>query len=44
MEAIIVKPKNKEELELVSSYLKRKKISSVVQKKENLKKKPKPNF
>ncbi len=39
MDTIIVKPRNKEELELVSSYLKRKKIRSVVQKKESLKKK-----
>ena len=38
METPIIKPKNREELELVSSYVKRRKISSVVQKKENLKK------
>jgi hypothetical protein len=39
MDTIIVKPKNKEELELVFSYLKRKNIRSVLQKKESLKKK-----
>ncbi len=39
MKTLLVKPKSKEEMELVSSFLKRKKISAVVQKKENLKKK-----
>lgn len=36
MEAILVKPKNKEEFELVFSYLKEMKISSSIQKKETL--------
>lgn len=39
MDTIIVKPRNKEELELVSTFLKRKNIRSAVQKKELLKKK-----
>ena len=39
METILVKPRNKEELELVSSILKHMKIRSFVQKKEMAKKK-----
>jgi hypothetical protein len=39
METIIVKPRNKEELELVSSLLKRMNIRTSIQKKEIIKKK-----
>ncbi len=39
METIVVKPRNKVELELVSSLLKRMNIRSAIQKKESSKKK-----